>query len=228
VKPEQIQKLLGRTQLFGGLDEATLGDLAREAIPRFYTRNDIIWHQGDPGEAVLVLAEGLVKVFITSASGDEMVLATMSPPDTLGELSLVHRGTRSASTRAIQDTQAVALTRDTFTDLMRRHPDLADNVMHLLGALLQRTLAQASDLVFLDLPGRVAKLLVALAEEQAGGSEQGVVQLQVKQADLANMVGGSRPAVNQILKSFEERGFIEPLGGGSFRLDLDALRHRAG
>lgn len=228
MKPDQIETLLRSTKLFGGLDDASLADLAREATPRFYRRNDIIWHEGDPGEAVLILAEGLVKVYLTSPSGDEMVLATTGPPESLGELALVHRGTRSASARAIKDTKAVALTRDTFTALMRQHPGLTETMMETLGGLLQRTLAQAADLVFLDLPGRVAKLLVGLAESQENEGAQNVVRLEVKQADLAGMVGGSRPAVNQILKTFEERGYVEPLGGGSFRLDVDALRRRAG
>jgi CRP-like cAMP-binding protein len=228
MKPEQIEALLRRTKLFGSLDPASLADLAREATPRFYKRNDIIWHEDDPGEAVLILAEGLVKVFLTSPNGDEMVLATPGPPESLGELALVHRGTRSASARAIKDTKAVALTRDTFAALMRQHPAMTETVMETLGALLERTLAQAADLVFLDLPGRVAKLLVGLADSQEARGAECVVRLEVKQADLAGMVGGSRPAVNQILKTFQERGYLEPLGGGSFRLDVDALRRRAG
>jgi CRP/FNR family cyclic AMP-dependent transcriptional regulator len=201
--------LLRRTQLFADLDPDSLQRLAERAVERFYRKGQLVFHQGDPGESLFVVVEGLVKVFVTSEEGDEMVLVTLTTPETFGELALIDGGVRSASAQTLEKTSILSLTRTTLLEVMSEHPSLSEALLRSLGRLVRRLTEQASDLVFLDLHGRVAKLLLGLADErgEARGDEISL-DLHMTQSDLAGLVGGSRQSVNQILRSFERRGFL--------------------
>jgi CRP-like cAMP-binding protein len=173
--------------------------------------------------------EGRVKVVFTSEEGEEMILATLQPPDVFGELALIDGGPRSASIQTLEPTAALTLSRATLMDLVARQPQVGEVLLRSVGTLVRRMIAQAGDLVFLDLHGRVAKLLLALIEDPAAhGSDPVVLDLGMTQSDLAAMVGGSRQSVNQILHLFERRGFLEFEGHKLIVKDLEALRRRAG
>ncbi|MFN2524669.1 MAG: Crp/Fnr family transcriptional regulator [Actinomycetota bacterium] len=228
MKESEAVSVLGRTRLFGALDRGTLERIAAKTIARRYRRREHIFHQGDTGESLFILAEGAVKVYVTSEEGKEMVLATLQPGDTFGEMALIDEGPRSASAETLEATTALCLTRATFMDLVRSDEGLSETFYVTLGALLRRLLEQMSDLAFLDLPGRTAKKLLSLAQEQ--GQEPGpdaVINLKVSQTDLARMVGGSRPTVNQILKNFEARGYLELSGSQVLLKRPDLLQKRA-
>ncbi|HEX2050978.1 MAG TPA: Crp/Fnr family transcriptional regulator [Actinomycetota bacterium] len=221
--------VLAATQLFGRLDRAQLRHVWDRVVVRTYRKGDVMFHQGDPGESLYVVARGLVNVYVGSEAGDEMVLASLRPPEMLGELAVIDGGPRSASARAIEPTTVLALTRTRFMELVRGNPAIADALHESLGALLRRVLQHASDLVFLDLAGRVAKLLVTLADERGETADDGIVlDLHLSQTHLAGMVGGSRPSVNQILRAFQERGYLEMRGRTIVVKRPDALRRRAG
>ena len=121
----------------------------------------------------------------------------------------------------------VSLDRATLLDAVRRQPALAEGLLHSLGELARRVTEQASDLVFLDLAGRVAKRLVQLADRDGRAEGDAILlQLPLTQSELAEMVGGSRQSVNQILKTFESRGFLELRGREVAILQLESLRRR--
>lgn len=228
MKPERAAAALRQTSLFGELDDGAVRRISERAIARTYRKNDLIFHEGDAGESLFVVAEGLVKVYVTSGDGGEMVLATLTEGDIFGELAVISGARRSASARALQPTTLLALTRATFTELVRDEPSLVTALFELMGKLLRRMLMQASDLVFLDLPGRVAKLLLEAAEEKGEPGDDGIaVDLGVSQTDLAAMVGGSRPSVNQILRQFEERGYLTIDGKKVVIRDMELLKRRA-
>ncbi|MFN2388372.1 MAG: Crp/Fnr family transcriptional regulator [Actinomycetota bacterium] len=166
---------------------------------------------------------------VTSEAGVEMVLATLGPTETFGELALIDGGERSASAETLAPTTALVLARATLLDVVREHPALTDALLRSLGTLVRRLTEYASDLVFLDLPGRVAKLLLAMATEQGrAGDPATVLDLHMTQTDLANLVGGSRQSVNQILRAFEGRGYLSLQGKQVVLKDLPLLRRRAG
>lgn len=219
--------VLSRTELFGSLPADALGHVARLAVPRRYERGRYIFLQGQTGDALYVVAEGLVKVFVVSEEGDEMVLTTLRPPEAFGELSLVDGGPRSAGTQAAEDTTLLHVGREAMMELLHEHPALCERLLAYLGGMVRRLTDQAADLVFLDLNGRVAKLLVRLAEER-GVREDGtiVLDLRLTQSDLAAMVGGSRQSVNQILRSFERDGYLELEPRRVVVRRLEALRDR--
>jgi CRP/FNR family transcriptional regulator, cyclic AMP receptor protein len=226
---EAAAGLLGSTDLFKNLDPPVLDQLARSVTFRNYRRGHLIFAQGEPGDSLFVISEGLVKVFVTSEEGEDMVLVTLRPPETFGELALIDGGLRSASAEAVEPTTALILSRGTLIELLQGHPTLAQALLSSLGGLVRRLTEQAADLVFLDLHGRVAKLLLTLAEERGRREGQEVLlDLQVTQSDLAAMVGGSRQSVNHILHAFQRRGYLEIEGRRIALKDLKALAKRAG
>jgi CRP/FNR family cyclic AMP-dependent transcriptional regulator len=227
-KADRAAALLGRTKLFDDLPSAALLRLGERAVERSYRRGQMIFGQGDPGEALFVVSDGLVKVFVTSEDGDEMVLVTLRPPETFGELALIDGGARSASAETLEATTVLVLTRSTVLEVMTEHPVLAESLLRALGAVVRRLTEQAADLVFLDLHGRVAKLLLTLAADrgQSRGDET-LLDLHMTQTNLAAMVGGSRQSVNQILRAFERRGYLEFHGRQVVLRHPEMLRRRA-
>jgi len=220
--------LLRGTELFARLDAATAAALAQRMVRRTYRRGEALFHQGDPGDSLYVLVEGSVAVVVSSENGDRMVLTTLASPDVLGEIALLDGGPRSASAEAVEDTVALVLSRAAFLQLMKDHPPFAEQLLRSLGGLVRRLSEQASDFVFLDLPGRVAKAVLRLADD-AGGSADGIpLEVTVTQQRLAEMVGGSRQSVNQILHAFEARGLVELHGRRVLICRPDLLRRRAG
>ena len=157
-----------------------------------------------------------------------MVLTTVKAPDVLGEIALLDGGSRSASAEAVEDTTVLILSRPAFLDLMREHPPLVDHLLRSLGTVVRRLSEQASDFVFLDLPGRVAKVLLRLAEDVAGAIDGVPVEISVTQSSLAEMAGGTRQSVNQILQTFQQRGLLELQGRRVLIAQPEALRRRAG
>jgi CRP/FNR family transcriptional regulator, cyclic AMP receptor protein len=207
---DRIAAILCRARIFNALDPAALDRMAPEVITRTHRKGDLIFSQGDPGVALYVVAAGMVKISLESTRGDEMILATLRPPELFGELAVIDEGPRTASARALEPTTLLAVTRPVFLRMLRENPALMDALHRSLGGLLRRSLQQASDLIFMDLPGRVAKLLLSLAGDVGRDSERGMLlDLNVTQSTLAGLVGGSRPSVNQILQSFQAQGYLE-------------------
>ena len=158
-----------------------------------------------------------------------MVLVTLGPGDIFGELAVIDGGPRSASAETLEQTKLLALTRSTLLHVMHEHPAITDSLLRTLGRVVRRLTEQASDLVFLDLHGRVAKLLVSFTDSR-GVDQHGetILDLRLTQTDLAAMVGGSRQSVNQILRLFERRGLVELRGRKIVVKELEQLRRRAG
>ncbi|MEX0992274.1 MAG: Crp/Fnr family transcriptional regulator [Actinomycetota bacterium] len=226
---QRVAALLEETELFSGLGAAEVGKIAELANERRYKKGALIFYQGDPGDAFYVVAEGSVKVFVQSGQGEEMVLVTLRPPDSLGEVALLDEGQRSASAEALEPTTLMAFARSTMLQLLHDEPAIADGLLRSVGAMLRRLTEQASDFVFLDLEGRIAKVLTGFAEQrgEAKGDEISL-DLGLTQTELAHMVGGSRQSVNQILHSLEDRNYLDVGGCTIVIKNLDGLRKRAG
>jgi CRP-like cAMP-binding protein len=219
--------LLANSALFADLAPKALDFLAERANQLDLERGHTLFHQGDEGDTLYVVASGLVKVWVSSGEGGEMVLATLRTPDAFGELSAVDGRPRSASATTLEPTTVLALDRATLLDAVHRHPGVADGMLRALGGLARRITEQTSDLVFLDLAGRLAKTLATLADRDGRVEGDAVVlALPLTQTELAEMVGGSRQSVNQSLKMFQNRGFLELRGRDVVINDLDALRRR--
>jgi CRP/FNR family transcriptional regulator, cyclic AMP receptor protein len=224
---QRIVSVLRTIPLFQVLGEEGVLATVREGPTRRYAPGQIICYQGDPGDRLYVVVEGLVKVVLTSERGDEIVLRTLGSAEIFGELALLDGAPRSASVVAVEPTYAFMLLRTQFLALMRRHPGLADEFLRMLGQLVRQLTEQAGDLVFLDLAGRLAKLLLQLAEKY-GRAQDGVLDRRLTQSDLAAMIGASRPAVNRALQSLAARGLIALQDHAIVIRDVAGLRKRVG
>jgi CRP-like cAMP-binding protein len=225
-RPDPVTDLLRPVPLFAALGEDGLGAALRAGSTRTYAAGQIICHQGDPGDRLYVVLHGLVKIVFTSERGAEIVLRTLGGSEVFGELALLDGSPRSASVVTVESTQVFMLSRDRLLDLMRHHPALGDEFLRMLGHLVRRLTEQAGDLVFLDLAGRLAKLLLQLTDQydSAGGT---VLGGRLTQSDLAAMIGASRPAVNRALQSLAARGLLTVHGQAIVLRDVGGLRLRA-
>jgi len=223
-----MARVLGSTALFGRLDADSLARLAAAATPRTYDRGQQLCRQGEPGEWFFVIASGRVKVVLTSEEGQQVVLATSGPFDTLGELAALDRGVRSASVTAMETTTVLVVTRSVLLDVMAQSPFVLDMMLRSLGGLVRRLTEQAGDFVFLDLGGRLAKLLLRLADAYGVRGDQVVLDMRMSQTELAAMVGATRPALNRALQMFASRGWVSIEGQVIVLRNVGALEKRAG
>jgi CRP/FNR family cyclic AMP-dependent transcriptional regulator len=229
VTPKQIAELLAETDLFGVLDPATLEEAAARTLVRVVEKGQTIFVQDEPGDRMFVIAEGAVKLVVRSTQGEVVELVRHWRPATFGEVALLDGGTRSATAEAVERATLVVVTRDELIHLLRSDPQVVDRVLKALGGLIRRADQQATELVFLDLPGRLARRLLELAETPGDGPKGPRPRTRrVTQTELANMVGGSRQSVNIALRSLERRGFIRLVGWSIELLDPAELRRRAG
>jgi CRP-like cAMP-binding protein len=168
VQQSEIGSVLLGSSLFLSLDREALDAVAACCTQRRFVRGQYLFHQGDAGDQLYVIAGGLVKVVFSVENGDEMVLATLGPGQVLGELAVLDRVPRSASVVAVRASSALMLDRSVLLALMRSHPSVMDAMMVLLGGLVRRLTEHAGDLAFLDIASRLAKLLLRLTDAAEG------------------------------------------------------------
>lgn len=201
---------LAAIPFFGGLEPAALGRLAGSMRSRRFRRGEVIFHIGDPGDALFVILTGEVKISLPSEAGDEAILATLRAGDVFGELALLDGAPRSASATAISPTETVVLPRDRFRELIATEAGVRDALLASIAGELRRLTRHVEELHFLDITGRLAARLVRLTDEGGTPMEDGGVRLRTNltQADLAAMVGCTRQSVNKLLGQFTDDGLL--------------------
>lgn len=220
---QDAREALARVELFRELDPDVLEQLAERVQRRAWQPGEHVVTQDGPGDSLIVLVRGTATVYHHVPDGTKAALTHLRAPTTLGEVTLFDGAPRSASVQAVEPCEGLELLRDDLLALLRDEARFLDALLRALGALVRRLSEQAADQLLLDLPGRVAKTLVALAGTSA---DPPVVQL--SQARIAELAGGSRQSLNQVLRRFAERGLVRVEPGGIVVLDLPALRRRAG
>jgi CRP/FNR family transcriptional regulator, cyclic AMP receptor protein len=229
MKPEETAALLAASPLLARLEPEALLELAGESRQRIYPQGHFLFRQGEAGDALFALLSGRVRAVCTQESGSDLVVATLGPPDVFGELALVDGGPRAVSVVALESTRVLTLGRAPLLHLMAGDPGVAQTLLRATAALVRRTADQAPDLVFLDVPARVAGLLLRMIDRE-GAPSSGPVSLDFKaaQSDLAAGVGSSRRGINQVLGHFVQGGYVEVDGQSLVVVDPAALRRRAG
>ncbi|CAN5747200.1 Crp/Fnr family transcriptional regulator [soil metagenome] len=219
---------LGRCPLFAHATPDVLHSVAGGLRRRRFRRNEVIFHQGDTGDSLHIVAEGAVKIILPSTEGEEAIIATLWPGDFFGELSLLDGAPRSATASAIEPTETLVLPRTAFRDLVERDSALRDALLTGLARELRRLTGHVEELHFLDLAGRLAKRLARLAHETAP-SAVGEVSLDwpFTQSDLASMIGGTRQSVNRLLSILVDEGLVRIEPDQLVILDVSALERRA-
>jgi len=214
--------------LFAALDDEAQQALLAQMSSSRLERGDILFREGDQGDTLYVIGEGKVKLGRTSADGRENLIAILGPGEMFGELSLFDPGPRTMTATAVAETQLMGLGNDSLTMLLSGRPEVAKALLAALAARLRRTNEHLADLVFTDVPGRVAKALLDLANRFGRPVEDGImVAHDLTQEELAQLVGASRETVNKALADFATRGWLKLEARAVLLLDVDRLKRRA-
>jgi CRP-like cAMP-binding protein len=216
---------LRSTALFADADPPRLLPLASAAFLRRFSAGQVLFTEGEPSDHLYVVRSGRVRILVQSVHGDQMTLAVLGPGDTIGELSMIDGEFRSASAEAISAAEVVTLPAGAVRAALRADPVLLMAAAVELAATVRRLTGGTADLVFLDLPRRLAKLLLAEAREESAGRHR--VDPGMSQSALADRLGVTRQTLNRALVGLAHRGWITPEGGGYILGDPVALRRFA-
>jgi CRP-like cAMP-binding protein len=222
---ELATEALRNVPFFSKLSQDEADNVAQRLLLRHYSPGQIIFHHGDPGGLLYIIIEGKVKITHATAEGQEALLAIFGANDFFGELALLDDSPRSATVEAIEPTRALTLHREDFMHYIRGNPDLSLHVLHTMAQHIRRLNNQISDIFFLDLPGRLARTLLQLAEQHGRSQPDGtiVIDLSLTQTDLAEMIGATRVSINKSLGRFRREKWVKVQGRRVTLLDRDAL-----
>jgi CRP/FNR family cyclic AMP-dependent transcriptional regulator len=220
---------MARSPLFQGIEPAELTRIAETMGRRRYRRQEVIFHEGDPGDSLHIVVDGRVKITRQSLEGEEAIIATLAAGETFGELALLDGAARSATATAMEPTETVVLTRPNFERLVDGGGPFRWSLLGGVAHRIRRITDQLAEVHFLDIGGRLALTLTRLAEETSPGGGTNVrLARPLTQTDLAAMVGGTRQRVNQILGELADEGLVTIDSSGIVVRDVQALRNRAG
>ena len=223
-----MEDVLAGVPLFVGLDEETSALLASALTTRAVVRGHEVFQEGEKGDRLFVVLDGKVKISRAAADGRENLLAVLGPGEMFGELSLFDPGPRTATATAITESTLASLDHDDLRPLLLAQPSVAMQLLQALAQRLRRTNEAMADLVFSDVPGRVAKALLDLAERFGDESSDGLlVRHDLTQEELAQLVGASRETVNKALSEFANRGWLRLEGRSVLLIDRERLARRA-
>jgi CRP/FNR family cyclic AMP-dependent transcriptional regulator len=220
-----VASCIERLSLFDGLSPAEKNVLAERLHMVTARTGANLMALEQPGEVAYLLVEGTVRVQAEQEDGSLVILAFLGAGDLVGEMSVLDEAGRSATVIAVEPCRLLWMGRRDLRDALRTMPVLGFNALRLLARRLRVANARFQALATLDVPGRVAVQLLALAEEYghpaAGGTE---IPLRLTQSDLASMVGASRERVNQVLVGLRRRQALASSASGRFViLDAEAL-----
>lgn len=206
------RRVAGPIELLRG--HAILGQLPAEALEHlsaYVTRRRVqrgatIFAKGDPGQGLMAVVRGSVRISLPAAGGREVVLNRIQAGEVFGEMALLDGQARSADATAIEDCELLIVDRRNLVHLMHQKPQVAVKLLEILCARLRRTNEQVEDTMFMSLPVRLAKLLLSFspAAEIDGPKEK----IAITQRELSQMIGGSREATNKQLRAWEKRGWV--------------------
>ncbi|SDS60804.1 CRP-like cAMP-activated global transcriptional regulator GlxR [Corynebacterium timonense] len=225
---EGVQETLARAGIFQGVEPAAVSALIGEMETVNFTRGTTIFDEGEPGDRLYIIIDGKVKLARHAPDGRENLLSVMGPSDMFGELSIFDPGPRTSSAVCVTEVTAATMNSDMLKQWIENHPEISQQLLRVLARRLRRTNASLADLIFTDVPGRVAKTLLQLAN-RFGTQEGGALRVNhdLTQEEIAQLVGASRETVNKALATFAHRGWIRLEGKSVLIVDTEHLARRA-
>ena len=214
--------------LFAALDPEGAAALRASLEETVVAKGDALFNEGEPGDRMYVILEGKVKLGQTSNDGRESLLGVLGPGEMFGELSLFDPGVRTSTATALTDAVVLGMGNEQLRLWLAGRPEVAAALLQALARRLRRTNEAMADLVFSDVPGRVAKALMDLGEKFGTVTPDGLmVTHDMTQEELAQLVGASRETVNKALADFAQRGWIRLETRQVLILDVERLGRRA-
>lgn len=214
---------LATVPLFSGIDRTELQRFADMTRERFYPRGSVILFENDPGDSLFVVRQGRVKVVLIGEDGREVILGVLGVSDHFGELSLIDDRPRSAHVIAMDDSHLLVLRREDFRKRVEASPAVAWALLSELSRRLRRADEKIGGLVLLDVPGRIARLLLDLADESGGST----IEKRLTHQTIAQMIGASRETVSRAMKDFQEANWVSIERRRITLADRPALEQRA-
>jgi CRP-like cAMP-binding protein len=224
VDPEVLKK----APLFAGLEDEAASALSAAMGTIHLTKGQVLFHEGDAEDRLYVVITGKVKLGRSGSAGRENLLAILGPGQMFGELSLFDPGPRSTTATAVTACEIRTHEHDELMGWLTGRPEVAQGLLGQLAARLRRANDVVADLVFSDVPGRVAKQLLELAKRFGDKRDDGVhVHHDLTQEELAQLVGASRETVNKALADFASRGWLRLEQRSVVILDVERMTRRA-
>jgi CRP-like cAMP-binding protein len=212
-RTQDAAQALKQVPFFNNLSAEHADSLAQQMVMRRFNTDQIVFHHGDPGGLLYIISKGKVKITHSTPDGQEAMLAIVGAGDFFGELALLDDSPRSATAEAIEPTETLTLHRDDFMRYIKANPDFALQVLQTLAKRIRRLNNQVSDIFFLDLPARLARQLLELADEHGRQMPEGIqIQIALTQTDLAEMTGATRVSINKALGRFRRAGWVKVQG----------------
>ncbi|HLQ23196.1 MAG TPA: Crp/Fnr family transcriptional regulator [Gemmatimonadales bacterium] len=218
--PQAPIDVLRRVPLFESLSEADLQSFAELVRERSYPRGSVIVFEEDPGDALYVVAAGQVKVVLVAEDGREVILSVLGPGSFFGEMAILDEGPRSAHVIAMEESNLLILRRDDFHARLRAMPEVAISLLKEISRRLRRADEKIGSLVLLDVNGRLAHLLLRLADEERGDR----ITRRLTHHTIAQMIGSSRETVSRAMRGLVGRNVIEVTRTDILLRDRGALR----
>ncbi len=223
-----MDEVLAKAGLFQGVDAEAAEALASSLQYGDYSRGEQVFSEGEQGDTLFVVISGKVKIGRRAADGRENMLSVMGPSDMFGELSLFDPGPRTATATVLTEARLAYLSHAALRPWLTDRPMIAEQLLRVLARRLRRTNDALADLIFTDVPGRVAKALLGLSERFGSQEAEGLrVRHDLTQEELAQLVGASRETVNKALADFASRGWLRVDSRAVTILDAGRLARRA-
>ncbi|MBP3089401.1 Crp/Fnr family transcriptional regulator [Corynebacterium sp. sy017] len=225
---EGTHDILARAGIFHEVDPAAVDSLISELETVRFSRGTTIFEEHEPGNRLYIITSGKVKLARHSTDGRENLLAIMGPSDMFGELSIFDPGPRTSSAVCITEVYAATMDSETLYKWIDAHPEISKQLLRVLARRLRRTNTSLGDLIFTDVPGRVAKTLLQLAN-RFGTPEGSALRVNhdLTQQEIAQLVGASRETVNKALATFAQRQWIRLDGKSVLIVNPEHLAKRA-
>ncbi|MDR2379021.1 MAG: Crp/Fnr family transcriptional regulator [Bifidobacteriaceae bacterium] len=227
-RQEGSDSFISASGLFAGIDQDQAERLLGVMVSRRLERGKVLFWEGDEGDRLYLIQSGMIKLGRTSPDGRENLLAVLGKGEFIGELTLFDPGPRTATATAVTESELLELSHQAIGEWLDQNPAASKHLLQELAHRLRRTNEAVTDLIFADVPGRVAKALLDLADRFGESTPEGVhVTHGLTQEELARLVGASRETVNKALAEFIARNWIRLEGRGVYLLDIERLTRRA-
>jgi CRP-like cAMP-binding protein len=221
-------EVIRKAPLFTALDDAASASLLANMVSVKIPKGTILFAEGDGGDQLYVIAEGKIKLGTSSGDGRENLLSILGPGEMFGELSLFDPGPRTSTATAVTDAKLLSLGQEKLLPWLVDNPKVSLQLLASLAQRLRRTNEAVGDLVFSDVPGRVAKALIDLGERFGKKTDEGLyVHHDLTQEELAQLVGASRETVNKALADFAGRNWLKLDGRAVLITDFERLSKRS-
>ena len=223
---DDYRALLGDSTIFSGLEPRDLDAVMSLAVRRRYRAREVVLRKGDPALQIYVIVSGRLKAITSGAEGREATLSIMGPGEVFGEVAVLDGEPRSATISALERCELLVIQRNDFYRYLETSPRVAIKLLEVLARRLRRLSERVEDATFLEIPGRLAKQLLRLADGYGRNIGSGAVRIELKlsQQELGDLVGVTRESINKQLRAWVGEGLVEHQDGRLVLLKVDALR----